>query len=72
MLTPCLPQIWLPTKINAVGINRTGDFDVIENTIELPIPANAPGNILVKARREFDHSDMLTSADSLVFVQCYL
>ncbi|KAH9852519.1 hypothetical protein C2E23DRAFT_885659 [Lenzites betulinus] len=38
--------IWLPTKINAVGINRTGDFDVIEN-IELPILANAPRNILI-------------------------
>ncbi|KAI0827025.1 NAD-P-binding protein [Trametes gibbosa] len=37
----------LPEKIQAIGINKTGDFDVIEK-LELPFPTNAPGNILVK------------------------
>ncbi len=34
--------------MHAIGINKTGDFEVIEK-IELPVPANAPGNVLVKA-----------------------
>lgn len=38
----------LPTKMQAIGINRTGDFEVVEK-IELPVPANAPANVLVKA-----------------------
>lgn len=38
----------LPAKMHAIGINQTGDFEVIEK-IELPVPANAPGNVLVKA-----------------------
>lgn len=37
----------LPAKIQAIGINKTGDFDVIEK-LELPLPQNAPGNVLVK------------------------
>ncbi|EIW55614.1 NAD-P-binding protein [Trametes versicolor FP-101664 SS1] len=37
----------LPAKMHAIGINKTGDFEVIEK-IELPVPANAPGNVLVK------------------------
>ncbi|CDO75013.1 hypothetical protein BN946_scf184965.g15 [Trametes cinnabarina] len=37
----------LPVKMQAVGVNRTGDFDVIEK-LELPVPQNAPGDILVK------------------------
>ena len=37
----------LPTTMKAVGINKTGDFDVIED-LELPLPKNAPGNVLVK------------------------
>ncbi|KAI0711294.1 NAD-P-binding protein [Earliella scabrosa] len=37
----------LPAKMQAIGINRTGDFDVIEK-LELPVPQNAPGNVLVK------------------------
>ena len=39
----------LPTTMNAVGINKTGDFDVIEK-FELPVPQPAPGNVLVKVR----------------------
>ncbi|KAJ2999999.1 hypothetical protein NUW54_g6856 [Trametes sanguinea] len=37
----------LPAKMQAIGINKTGDFDVIEK-LELPVPQNAPGNVLVK------------------------
>ncbi|KAL7284114.1 NAD-P-binding protein [Trametes coccinea BRFM310] len=37
----------LPAKMQAIGINKTGDFDVIEK-FELPVPQNAPGNVLVK------------------------
>ena len=40
----------LPSKIQAVGINKTGDFDVIEK-FELPFPQNGPGNVLIKVRR---------------------
>ena len=39
----------VPSKISAIGVNKTGDFDVIEK-FELPAPQNAPGNILVKVR----------------------
>ena len=39
----------LPTTMNAVGINKTGDFDVIEK-FELPVPQPAPGDVLVKVR----------------------
>ncbi len=39
----------LPAKIQAIGVNKTGDFDVIEK-LELPLPQNAPGNVLVKVR----------------------
>ncbi|KAI0336846.1 NAD-P-binding protein [Cubamyces sp. BRFM 1775] len=37
----------LPAKMQAIGINQTGDFEVIEK-LELPVPQNAPGNVLVK------------------------
>lgn len=37
-----------PSQIKAVGIHKTGDFDVIED-LALPFPENAPGNVLVKA-----------------------
>ncbi len=40
-----------PSKIQAIGINKTGDFDVIEK-LELPFPQPAPGNVLVKVCRE--------------------
>jgi len=36
-----------PSQIKAVGIHKTGDFDVIED-LALPFPENAPGNVLVK------------------------
>ncbi|KZT70507.1 NAD(P)-binding protein [Daedalea quercina L-15889] len=36
-----------PSQIKAVGIHKTGDFDVIEE-LSLPFPGNAPGNVLVK------------------------
>ncbi|TBU61183.1 NAD(P)-binding protein [Dichomitus squalens] len=39
----------LPSKISAIGINKTGDFDVIEK-LELPFPQNAPGNVLIKVQ----------------------
>ncbi|KAH9835222.1 NAD-P-binding protein [Rhodofomes roseus] len=35
-----------PSHIKAVGIHKTGDFDVIEN-LTLPFPENAPGNVLM-------------------------
>ncbi|KAI1798102.1 NAD(P)-binding protein [Ganoderma leucocontextum] len=37
----------LPSTIAAIGINKTGDFDVIEK-LELPAPQNAPTNVLIK------------------------
>ncbi|KAI8986772.1 NAD-P-binding protein [Trametes punicea] len=37
----------LPANMQAIGINKTGDFDVIEK-LELPVPQNAPGHVLVK------------------------
>ncbi|KAI0711151.1 NAD-P-binding protein [Cerioporus squamosus] len=37
----------LPSKIQAIGIHKTGDFDVIEK-LELPFPQVEPGNVLVK------------------------
>ena len=43
-------EMSLPSKIQAVGINKTGDFDVIEK-FELPFPQNQPGNVLIKVRR---------------------
>ncbi|KAI0635278.1 NAD-P-binding protein [Trametes polyzona] len=42
-----MSAVQLPAKMHAIGINRTGDFDVIEK-LELPVPENAPGNVLVK------------------------
>ena len=39
----------LPAKMQAIGINQTGDFEVIEK-LELTVPQNAPGNVLVKVR----------------------
>ncbi|KAI0944847.1 hypothetical protein AcW1_001678 [Taiwanofungus camphoratus] len=36
-----------PSKMQAITISKTGDFDVIEKT-EMPFPHSAPGNILVK------------------------
>lgn len=36
-----------PSQIQAVGIHKTGDFDVIED-LKLPFPKNAQGNVLVK------------------------
>ncbi|RPD65638.1 NAD-P-binding protein [Lentinus tigrinus ALCF2SS1-7] len=36
-----------PSKIQAIGINKTGDFDVIEK-LELPFPQQEPGNVLIK------------------------
>ncbi|KAI0717224.1 NAD-P-binding protein [Cerioporus squamosus] len=37
----------LPSTMRAVGINKTGDFDVIEQ-LELPVPVPKPDEILVK------------------------
>ncbi|KAI0646415.1 NAD-P-binding protein [Trametes meyenii] len=42
-----MSALQLPKTIHAVGINKTGDFDVIED-LELPFPQNTPGNVLVK------------------------
>ncbi|RPD65639.1 NAD-P-binding protein [Lentinus tigrinus ALCF2SS1-7] len=39
----------LPSKVQAIGINKTGDFDAIEK-FELPFPQNQPGNVLVKVQ----------------------
>ncbi|OBZ78424.1 putative quinone oxidoreductase [Grifola frondosa] len=36
-----------PAKIQAIGINKTGDFDVVEK-LEIPFPKHVPGNVLVK------------------------
>jgi NADPH2:quinone reductase len=37
----------LPDKIHAIGVEKTGDFDVIQD-LELPFPKQAPGDILIK------------------------
>lgn len=37
----------LPSKIQAITISKTGDYDVIEKT-EIPLPENGPSNVLVK------------------------
>lgn len=39
----------LPLTISAIGINKTGDFDVIEK-LEVPAPQNALANLLIKVR----------------------
>ena len=39
----------LPSTISAIGINKTGDFDVIEK-LEVPAPQHAPANLLIKVR----------------------
>lgn len=38
-----------PSTIKAVGINKTGDVDVIED-LTLPFPEQKPGELLVKVR----------------------
>lgn len=38
-----------PSTIKAVGINKTGDVDVIED-LTLPFPEQKPGDLLVKVR----------------------
>ena len=57
----------LPAKIKAIGINKAGDFDVIEE-LELPLPQNAPGNVLVKVR--YASSFDTISADSRPLCVC--
>ena len=37
----------LPQKMKAVGINKTGDFDVIED-LEVPVPTPASDALLIK------------------------
>ncbi|OCH93355.1 NAD-P-binding protein [Obba rivulosa] len=37
----------LPSKMQAITISKTGDYDVIEKT-EIPVPQNGPSNVLVK------------------------
>lgn len=38
-----------PSTVKAVGINKTGDVDVIED-LTLPFPEQKPGELLVKVR----------------------
>lgn len=38
-----------PSTIKGVGINKTGDVDVIED-LTLPFPEQKPGELLVKVR----------------------
>lgn len=38
-----------PTKIKAVGINETGDVEVIQN-LEVPFPELKPSDLLIRVR----------------------
>jgi NADPH2:quinone reductase len=37
----------IPEKVKAIGIEKTGDFDVIQD-LELPFPTPKPDEIVVK------------------------
>jgi NADPH:quinone reductase len=42
-----------PSTVKAVGINKTGGFEVIED-LELPFPEVKPTDFLIKATHSFE------------------